>query len=329
MPPLHRLASTGVVALASCNAIAGFGDLEKVTSAPEVAALDAGASPRDASGAETSSPDATGGAACDPTRPFGPPKALEGPVNSAGMEGSPTLTDDELVIVFDRTVNVFSRSIVTATRASRAEPFGAPSPMPELTQGLGVEVIGAPTMTGDGLALFYFGEVGGDDADIFTASRSVVTARFGDARKVSRVNTTQVEVFPSVMSNGAELWFTSERLGGITRHLFRSVRDSIGLYQEAALVTELKSENNEAGVAFSADGLTVFFGSDRPSGLGQSDVWTARRPALQAAFGQATPVAELNSASEDRPAWLSPDGCRLYLTSDRAGSNDIYVATRP
>ncbi|MDF2697887.1 MAG: OmpA family protein, partial [Labilithrix sp.] len=273
--------------------------------------------------------DGTSAKACDPDAPFGAPVALDAPINSSASEFSPSFTTDENTIVFERTVDLTNRSILIATRANRTEPFSTPAAIPTLTQGITVGAIGTPTITGDGLAIFYHGEVNGDDADIFTASRTVTTGTFGDARKLGRVNATQVDVFPSVMQNGAELWFTSERLGGITRHLFRSVRDNIGAYQEATVVSELRSSNNEAGVAFSADGLTVYFGSERPGGLGDSDIWVARRQTLQGAFGAATPVTALNSAATELPAWASADGCRIYFTSDRAGSMDVFVASRP
>ena len=319
------------VLLAACNAVVGFGDLEKVSARPSDAGSEDPAPRRDAGpvvdgGEESGSP-----ASCDPSKPFGTPKPVDGPVNSSGYERSPTLTGDELVIVFDRSVNLSAGTILTAKRSSRTEPFSAPVEVPELMQGLsGVQAIGGPSMTSDGLTIFYFGELASvDDADIFSASRTVVTAPFGDARPVARIGSDSVEVYPSVMHGGAELWFTSERLGGLTRHLFRSVRDQVGAYQEASLVTELKSSNNEAGVALSDDGLTIYFGSERPGGLGGSDVWIARRPTLSAAFGAAEPMNELSSAADDYPAWMSPDGCRIYLTSDRGGSMDILVAERP
>lgn len=323
----------GLLAAASCNAVVGFGDLEKVpaddgTKDEDAAVRDGRATPVDAAAGDDGPTTST---SCDLSKPFGTPKPVGGPVNSSGHEMSPSLTADELVIVFDRSVDLNAGRILTAKRAARTEPFGDPVELPELTQGLsGVQAVGGPTMTSDGLSIFYFGELtSADDADLFVASRTVASAPFGDARKVTAASSPSVEVFPSVMQNGAELWFTSERLGGLTRHLFRSVRDPIGQYEAASLVSELKSSNNEAGVALSTDGLTVYFGSDRPGGLGKSDIWRAQRPTLQAAFGAAEPVNELSSAGEDYPAWLSPDGCRVYLTSDRGGSMDILVASRP
>ena len=32
--------------------------------------------------------------------------------------------------------------------------------------------------------------------------------------------------------------------------------------------------------------------------------------------------------SNDTPGWLSPDGCRMYFTSDRSGNSDIWMGTR-
>ncbi|MBX3221164.1 MAG: PD40 domain-containing protein [Labilithrix sp.] len=330
MRALERLTLAGSTALAACNAIVGFGDLERVTGSTEQGGDggDDGASQRDATPADDApTSDAPPGPPCDPALPFGAPTALGAPVNSTSGEQFASFTADELTIVFSRRVD-FNETILLATRASRQAPFSAPAPIDGLTQGLSVTSVGLPALTADGLMLFYSGE-SGDDADIYTASRAIATAPFGAPRRLTRLATPQVETYPAVMHDGAELWFTSERLGGITRHLFRSVRDDIGDYQAPTLVAELRSSNNEAGVAFSPDGLTVYFGSDRPGGLGDSDVWVATRATLQAAFGQATPVTALNSARTEFPTWVSPDGCRLYLVSDRAGSMDVFVATRP
>lgn len=331
MRALSRLALAGSTALVACNAIVGFGELEKVTGATARPDGDAGEDPppRDAAPAgDATEPDAAKDPGCDPARPFGTPVALEAPVNSSSGEQSATFTADELTIVFSRRVDLFNESILMATRASRQEAFSTPTPIDGLTQGLSIDAVGVPAITADGLMLFYAGE-NADDADIHVASRAVSSAPFAGPRRLTRVNSAQVEVYPAVMHDGAELWFSSERLGGITRHLFRSVRDNIGNYEAPALVSELKSSNNEAGVAFSADGLTVYFGSQRPGGLGDSDVWVATRASLQAAFGAATHAPELSSAGADYPSWVSRDGCRIYLASDRAGSMDVFVASRP
>ena len=39
-------------------------------------------------------------------------------------------------------------------------------------------------------------------------------------------------------------------------------------------------------------------------------------------------ITELATSSDERDAWLSPDGHRLYFSSNRSGNFDLYVASR-
>ncbi len=45
-------------------------------------------------------------------------------------------------------------------------------------------------------------------------------------------------------------------------------------------------------------------------------------------FGAPVLVANINSAVDDGPSFISLDGCRLYISSVRNGNNDTFVATR-
>jgi hypothetical protein len=40
------------------------------------------------------------------------------------------------------------------------------------------------------------------------------------------------------------------------------------------------------------------------------------------------PLNELNTADAEVPTWLSPDNCRLYFHSTRAGNESFYLAER-
>src|SRR5207249_823543 len=81
---------------------------------------------------------------------------------------------------------------------------------------------------------------------------------------------------------------------------------------------ELGGTSDSAPVT-SVDGLTLFFASDRAVGPGGgADVWVATRAALGAPFDTPRLAPELSSPAVDIPGWISPDGCRMYLSSDRA-----------
>jgi Tol biopolymer transport system component len=88
---------------------------------------------------------------------------------------------------------------------------------------------------------------------------------------------------------------------------------------------------NDQGPALSADGLTLFFCSNRSPSLG-NDLWVARRETENSPWGAPVNLGSVvNSASGDCGPSLSDDGLLLFFTSNRAGgagANDIYVTRR-
>jgi hypothetical protein len=93
-------------------------------------------------------------------------------------------------------------------------------------------------------------------------------------------------------------------------------------------------------VTTSHDGRTISFATTRPLPGSAADarskfdfdVWVAHRDTATGAFSNLAPVTELNTTSWDEvPEWLSPDGCTIYLSSNREDGLDrhIWVASRP
>ena len=84
--------------------------------------------------------------------------------------------------------------------------------------------------------------------------------------------------------------------------------------------------------ALSADGLSLYFASDRPGGLGGVDLWVSRRATPESPWD--TPVnlgAAINSPDIESGPDLSANGHLLFFQSSRPGgegSNDIYVSYR-
>jgi len=95
------------------------------------------------------------------------------------------------------------------------------------------------------------------------------------------------------------------------------------------------SVNSEAGdtVPFIApSGLSLYFASDRPGGVGGvGDIWVSQRATLSSAWGAAQNVAILNTSSGDGGASISPDGREMFFNSTRPGEiggGDLYLSTR-
>jgi hypothetical protein len=321
------------VATAHCNAIVGFGNLTKQptrdagtsgdddTSDDDDDHHDAGGSANGGDGGGTT-------AACNPNADSGAAVALPGPVNSTSFENSPSLTDDELTIVFQRTVDNNVSNLMMATRATTNDAFGDPAVLPLTTSNLSF----MPSITRDGLTLFW-SEVADTNRgmDVFIATRPTVgTAQFTNPISTGIASNVE-EQDPIVTGDGNEMFFASDLAnpGGDKRQLFRANRDNLGEFKNPQAVTELNSDGTEQGVAVSRDGLTIFFGSTRTGGAGKLDVWTAHRSSRSEKFGAATVLTAVNSPLIDWPTFISADGCRLYLGSERGGAGDLYVATKP
>jgi hypothetical protein len=82
----------------------------------------------------------------------------------------------------------------------------------------------------------------------------------------------------------------------------------------------------------SADGLTLYFDSDRPNGIGDWDIWITTRPTVNDSWEEPiNPGSAVNSPYEDGMPCISSDGLELYFYSKRPGGYggiDFWVAER-
>ena len=85
--------------------------------------------------------------------------------------------------------------------------------------------------------------------------------------------------------------------------------------------------------SISADGLALYFVSNRPGGSGDSDLWVATRPTTEDDWGLPMNLGPtVNSPAKDENPCISADGLELYFASNRTdsyGGHDIWVTRRP
>ncbi|MCC6746686.1 MAG: PD40 domain-containing protein [Deltaproteobacteria bacterium] len=134
-------------------------------------------------------------------------------LNTDEADAAPTLTEDELTIVFDRPDARGDRRLYLANRSQRGLPFGAPRPVGELTvKDDGFE----PGISGDGLTLVFATRrawAGGGGMDLWTSRRVNRTSPFDAPAPLEGVNTAADERNPALF--GADgLVFSSNRAGG-------------------------------------------------------------------------------------------------------------------
>jgi hypothetical protein len=94
----------------------------------------------------------------------------------------------------------------------------------------------------------------------------------------------------------------------------------------------INSPFNDVGPAISKDGLSLYFGSDRPDGFGGLDMWVSQRASLEAPWGPPINLgAMMNTESIENVPALSRDEHWLFFNSNRSGGfggNDIWASYR-
>ncbi len=277
---------------------------------------------------EAGAPDA--GRLCDPSKPFGPP-VLIASLQSTAQDGSFRLLPDELTGFFwsSRAGGPGTQNLYVTTRPDTSSPFGAPALLNNVNASAATQF--DPSTTADGLDLAFRSQRAGGVglSDIYWATRTDVKSDFANVTLLGKVNSTSSDVQPFLagVPNGTTIYFASNRTGDYD--LYRAT-GSPGSYNPPRPITELNSAGvrDEQPIA-SDDDLTIYFSSARPGGLGANDVWMATRATRFATFGAPTNVTQVNTTALDYPDWISPDACRLYLSSDVSGNTHVYVATRP
>ena len=319
-----------LTAAAACNSIIGFNDLQKVDGT-------------DAGSASTATPPTTNTTATATTTATTPPAAtlcsnatawgtptLLPNVNSTTADRIASLTSDELTIVFqnsqgsgrDATTNIF-----LATRAAKTGMFAAPTAITTLTGG---NQNFEPSIASDGLSLYWDALNGNNNIVLFRATRTAVTAAFAGPTQLPNVSSTTLDTLsPVISADGAELFMLRGTPPNGARSIFHALKSGTEFAAPTA-VAELPNgvTGDVDAVALTADRLTLYYTSSFAGGLGGYDIWTTTRASTTAAFVAPSLVPTLNSTNRDDVGWVSPDNCRLYMSSDRAGNDDIYLSTR-
>lgn len=135
-------------------------------------------------------------------------------------------------------------------------------------------------------------------------------------------------------ADGRRAYFVSARpVNGKPRddmEIWTIERDASGKWGEPRPVPELSSPTDEWFPNLTADG-TIYFGSDRPGGVGGTDIWRARF--VNGRFAAPENVGEpVNSKGDEIEPFISADEQTLIVAArnrgDAVGAYDLYVAHR-
>jgi hypothetical protein len=136
---------------------------------------------------------------------------------------------------------------------------------------------------------------------------------------------------PSLTADLLELYFNSSRAGGPgAGDIWVATRATADVpWNPPTLVAALSSPSSETGPEVSADGLTIFFASDRAGTLGATDIWMSMRSSRIAPWGAPVHVPELSSTADETAPAIHASGLVIVLESTRgAGDANLWIATR-
>lgn len=221
--------------------------------------------------------------------PWGPPQNLGPAINTADDDGAPALSRDGHRLFFDsnRLGGVGGFDLYVARRTHKQDNLGWEAAA-NLGPGInttaneqGAEIFVGDENQGDGdfendaddATILYFASnrVGGTGlSDIYTIALHP-DGTFGAAMLAEGLNSSFRDSGPAIRRDGLEIYFVSERPGGISPvDIWVSTRASTSdaWSTPVNMGAPFNSVGNDAGPALSFDGKSLYFHSSRPGNVG-------------------------------------------------------------
>jgi Tol biopolymer transport system component len=267
---------------------------------------------------------------------FGEPTNLGPMVNSSHKDNGPCISADSLSLYFcsNRPGGHGNLDLWITVRATIGEPWSEPVNLGPIVNSSSREA--GPYISADGLELYFQSDrLGGQgDRDIWVTTRSAKSEPWSEPVNLGpMVNSSSREASPCLSSDGLELYFQSDRLGGqgdgdIWVTTRKTTTDS--WVEPVNLGPAVNGPALDGTPYISADGLMLFFRSIRGETYGSGDIWYSRRLTVADHWNMpAHPGPPVNTSAGDSAPNISADGSTLYFHSNREGSfgdNDLYQA---
>ena len=175
--------------------------------------------------------------------------------------------------------------------------------------------------------------------DLYMSTRETTEDDWGPSVKLSStLNGPRSESYPSLSADGLELFYTAPfwqagwtQFGGAD--LWVSKRSTVSDEWSAPVnLGELVNTSfHDTEPSISADGLELYFSSDRPGGYGESNIWVTKRQTRNDPWQEPVNLGPtINSGTEGTPN-ISTDGLVLLFASGRSGGygkGDIWLSRR-
>ncbi|MEM0999599.1 MAG: OmpA family protein [Bacteroidota bacterium] len=142
------------------------------------------------------------------------------------------------------------------------------------------------------------------------------------------INTPDWESQPCISNDGRTLYFSSNRPGGLGGYdIWYSTLEKGRWTEPQNLGAPINTEGTEVAPFLHADGMTLYFSSDKHPGYGKLDLFISKNTGE----GWTTPANlgyPLNSSAVEGNIYITSDGTRGFINSSRDdpnGKSDIYM----
>jgi hypothetical protein len=147
---------------------------------------------------------------------------------------------------------------------------------------------------------------------------------WGEPTKFAEEAVSEFEDYFPIVTKSGNLYFNSQRGGQGTNDIYCS-KFVNGKYSSAEkLPAPINSQLREFDAFVSQDERMIIFSSDRPGGFGGSDIYISFKKSDNSWSEPLNLGNDINSASSEYGATISPDGKYFFYTSGKNGSEDIF-----
>ncbi len=213
---------------------------------------------------------------------------------------------------------------------------------PTLVGSVGGMDVAYAQISRDGLELYFAPEDEAQCADIWVIKRSSPAEPWGKPIKLDApVNSEWQEISPSLSPNGLELYFANinygcglypDGSGNDDLYVSRRATKDDPWGEPENLGPMVNSEYAEEQPCISADGLSLYFISERPGGQGYYDLYVSTRPTLEDPWEMAVNLGPpVNSGMEESTPFISSDGLSLFFSAGPRTlpfASQIYLSRR-
>ena len=271
-----------------------------------------------------------GADAAVPLGPFSEPHLIMGLSDPAATDADPSMTDDALELYFSSNrAGSAGTDIWLSKRDSTDADWGEAHLVNELNTA---DNELDPEVSFDGLTIYFNSTnpvAGAQGAfDLFYSTRLTRDDPWSPPHLVPNVNSAESDM--GAVMDAAQTTLVFHRTGAHSLDLYMSTRGAPDAdWQTPSRLDGLDTDDQEADAWLSADGLTLYFNSNRMGGSGDSDIYrTSRLTASTMLFALPDELAEVNSPMHEANVALALGGRYLIMSSLRSGDHELWEASR-